>query len=75
MAAFVAVGGNSDRTGYVLASKLISILRDEFDMTINIEVFFDFYFLKISKLLEKADINGSGQIEYKEFRELLTSRI
>ena len=36
--AFIAMGGNSDKSGNIDAKKLISIIRDEFCMTIDIEV-------------------------------------
>lgn len=36
--AFVALGGQSDKTGYVDADKLIQIVKHEFGMTIDIEV-------------------------------------
>lgn len=36
--AYVAMGGNPDKTGFVDASKLIAIIKDEFKMTIDIEV-------------------------------------
>ena len=32
------MGGNPDKSGYVDASKLIMIIKDEFKMTIDIEV-------------------------------------
>jgi len=32
------MGGNSDKTGNVDASRLIAIIKDEFKMTIDIEV-------------------------------------
>ncbi len=33
------MGGNPDKSGSVDASKLIAIIKDEFKMTIDIEVF------------------------------------
>jgi len=33
------MGGNPDKSGYVNASELIKIIKDEFKMTIDIEVF------------------------------------
>lgn len=36
--AFVAMGGKPDKDGEVDASKLIKIIKDEFKMTIDIEV-------------------------------------
>ena len=37
--AFVAMGGNSDKSGTVDANKLIQIIKTDFKMTIDIEVF------------------------------------
>ena len=36
--AFVAMGGNSDKSGTVDATELIKTIKDEFKMTIDIEV-------------------------------------
>jgi hypothetical protein len=38
------MGGNPDKSGYVDASKLIKIIKDEFKMTIDIEVEINFIF-------------------------------
>ena len=35
--AFVSLGGQNDLTGYIDSSKLINIIRNEFQMTIDIE--------------------------------------
>ena len=50
--AFVAMGGQSDGDGYIDADKLIRIIKEEFEMTIDIE-----------KLIKDIDEDGSGQIE------------
>ena len=54
------MGGEEDGGGSIDASKLIAVIKDDFEMTIDIEA-----------LLESIDENGSGQIEYNEFRNLL----
>ena len=60
--AFVAMGGEPDGEGSIDADKLIRIIRDEFEMTID-----------IVKLINDIDEDGSGEIEYDEFRNLLSS--
>ena len=54
--AFVAMGGKADKSGEVDASRLIDIIKTDFEMTINIE-----------KLIGEIDEDGSGKIEYAEF--------
>ena len=39
--AFVACGGNADRTGIVLREKLVKIIRDDFGLIIDIEKLVD----------------------------------
>ncbi|CAI2382645.1 unnamed protein product [Moneuplotes crassus] len=60
--AFVALGGCPDKSGEIDAKKLIQIIKYDFEMTIDIE-----------KLIEDVDDDNSGQIEYDEFRNLLSS--
>ena len=60
--AFVAMGGEDDGGGCVDAQKLIYTIKTEFDMTIDIE-----------KLIEEIDEDGSGEIEFDEFKALLQS--
>ncbi len=59
--AFVAMGGQEDGDGCVDANRLISTIKDEFEMTIDIE-----------KLIEEIDEDGSGEIEFDEFTALLS---
>ena len=59
---FVSMGGKSDRSGVVDANKLIEIIKNQFEMTIDIE-----------KLISEIDEDGSGEIEYEEFKSLLQS--
>ena len=58
--AFVAMGGQPDGEGCVDASQLIRTIKEEFQMTIDIE-----------KLIEEIDEDGSGEIEFDEFKALL----
>ena len=58
--AFVAMGGEPDGDGCIDAKKLIATIKDEFQMTIDIE-----------KLIEEIDEDGSGEIEFDEFKALL----
>ena len=58
--AFVAMGGEADGDGCVDAKKLIQTIKNEFEMTIDIE-----------KLIEEIDEDGSGEIEFDEFKALL----
>ena len=60
--AYVAMGGEADGGGCVDASKLIQTIKEEFQMTIDIE-----------KLIEEIDEDGSGEIEFDEFKALLQS--
>ena len=54
--AYVAMGGDDDGGGCVNADKLIDTIKNEFEMTIDIE-----------KLIEEIDEDGSGEIEFDEF--------
>lgn len=60
--AFVSMGGQPDGEGFIDAEKLIRIIKHDFEMTIDIE-----------KLIQDIDEDGSGEIEYDEFRNLLSS--
>lgn len=54
------MGGQPDKEGSIDASKLIKTIKKDFEMTIDIE-----------NLILKIDEDGSGQIEFGEFCELL----
>lgn len=58
----MALGGEANKEGSIDASRLIEIIKHEFEMTIDIE-----------KLINDIDEDGSGQIEYDEFMSLLSS--
>ena len=61
--AYVAMGGDEDGGGCVDAEMLIKTIRDEFEMTIDIEA-----------LIAEVDEDGSGEIEFDEFKELLAGQ-
>ena len=58
--AYVAMGGDADGGGCVDADMLIRTIKEEFEMTIDIEA-----------LIAEVDEDGSGEIEFDEFKELL----
>ena len=58
--AYVAMGGDEDGGGCVHREKLIETIKKEFEMTIDIEA-----------LINEVDEDGSGEIEFDEFKELL----
>ena len=60
LCAFVAMGGQPDGEGCVDAMKLIRTIKEEFQMTIDIE-----------GLIDEIDEDGSGEIEFDEFKALL----
>ena len=62
MDAYVSMGGDADGGGCVDAAKLIATIKNDFQMTIDIE-----------KLIEEIDEDGSGEIEFDEFKALLCS--
>mmetsp|Transcript_14084 Transcript_14084/g.20602 ORF Transcript_14084/g.20602 Transcript_14084/m.20602 type:complete len:148 (+) Transcript_14084:13-456(+) len=59
--AFVAMGGNADKSGSIDTEKLINVIRNQFEMTIDIE-----------RLIEEIDEDNSHSIEYDEFKQLLS---
>ena len=59
--AFVACGGNADKSGHVKKDTLIKIVKQDFGLTIDIE-----------ELIAKIDIDHSGEIEFEEFKDLLS---
>ncbi|RLN94124.1 hypothetical protein BBJ28_00022443 [Nothophytophthora sp. Chile5] len=59
--AFVACGGKSDKSGFVRKETLVKIIKGDFGLTINIE-----------EMINKLDVDGSGEIEFDEFKAILT---
>lgn len=62
MEAFMAMGGGEGGDGFVDSQILVQILKNDFEMTLDIE-----------KMIRDLDKNGSGKIDYDEFRYLLSS--
>lgn len=60
LAAFVAMGGNHDKTGSIDSELLRKVLKDDFCLSI-----------KIDELIEELDTNQDGQISFGEFEALL----
>ena len=60
--AYIAMGGEEDGDGCIDAEKLIQVIKEEFEMTIDIEA-----------LIAEVDEDGSGEIEFDEFKALLQS--
>lgn len=63
MDAFVACGGNADKSGCVSRETLIRIIKHDFGLTIDIE-----------ELIDTLDTDGSGEVSYDEFKELLSKQ-
>ncbi len=38
---FVALGGNADKTGFVSKQKILDIIKEEFELTYDMEVFLE----------------------------------
>ena len=57
--AFIALGGNADKTGEVSTDKLRAICKD-FGLTIDIE-----------RLIRETDTDRSGFIDYEEFKVMM----
>ncbi|KAF1778698.1 EF-Hand 1, calcium-binding site [Phytophthora cactorum] len=59
--AFVACGGNPDKTGHVERKMLVQLIKKDFGLPIDID-----------RMLDELDTDGSGEIEYDEFKALLS---
>merc|ERR1711934_834314 len=62
LAAYVACGGNADKTGHVDRDVISRIIKVDFGLEID-----------INKMMDAVDEDGSGEMEFDEF-ELLLSR-
>lgn len=60
--AFIAMGGNFDRSGHVSIQKLKNVVSD-FNLTINID-----------KLIDEHDIDHSGFVDFDEFAAMLAKK-
>ncbi|KAG5185627.1 EF hand-containing protein [Tribonema minus] len=59
--AFVACGGLANKSGHVKRDTLVKIIKQDFGLTIDIE-----------DLINRIDVDGSGEIEFEEFKTLLS---
>lgn len=59
--AYVACGGMPDKSGFVKRETLVKIIKHDFGLPIDIE-----------ELINKIDADGSGEIEFDEFKDLLS---
>merc|ERR1712070_1236496 len=57
--AFVALGAERDRSGFIDTKKLITTVREDFSMTIKIE-----------RVVEELDKDKDGKLNYAEFSSL-----
>ena len=58
--AFIALGGNEDKTGTISTEKLTAVCT-EFGLTID-----------INALIKEFDADGSGEVDYDEFKDMNT---
>ena len=59
--AFTACGGNPDKSGCVKRETLVKIIKKDFGLAIDVE-----------ELIDKIDTDHSGEIEFDEFKVLLS---
>ena len=59
--AFVACGGQRDKTGFVKREDLTKIVRDDFGLEYDMD-----------RLIDTVDKDGSGEIDFEEFAALLS---
>ena len=60
VAAYVACGGNADKTGFVNRDVISRIIKVDFGLEID-----------INKMMDAVDEDGSGEMEFDEFELLL----
>merc|ERR1711934_314636 len=63
LAAYVACGGNADKTGHVDRDVISKIIKVDFGLDIDIE-----------KMMDAVDHDGSGEMEFEEFKLLLSGK-
>jgi calmodulin len=61
--AYVACGGEQDGEGHVERDVLVKLIKQDFELAINIE-----------EMIAQVDEDGSGEIEFGEFCELLAEK-
>ena len=63
VAAYVACGGNADKTGFVSRDVISKIIKVDFGLEID-----------INKMMDAVDEDGSGEMEFEEFQFLLSGK-
>jgi len=63
LAAYVACGGNPDKTGHVDREVISRIIKIDFGLDIDID-----------KMMDTVDADGSGEMEFDEFEQLLSGK-
>jgi len=79
---FVAMGGNADQTGYVLKDRIISVIRDDFELDFDIEDFLEkagvtqdkLDFEAFCLLFESEDSKKDGLSRAQSFMSMLSTR-
>ena len=61
--AYVACGGDPSGDGHVERDVLVKLIKEDFSLAINIE-----------EMIAQVDEDGSGEIEFGEFCELLAQK-
>ena len=61
--AYTAIGGPADKSGHIDGQVLVRIIKEEFDLPIDIE-----------ELIRSVDDSGNGEIEYEEFEKMLKDK-
>lgn len=62
--AYTAIGGPADKSGHIDGQVLVRIIKEEFELPIDIE-----------ELIRSVDDSGNGEIEYDEFEKMLKDKI
>lgn len=58
----MACGGNADKTGSADVQKIVKIVKKDFGLGVDIEA-----------IIESLDVQGSGQLGFAQFQEMLTA--
>mmetsp|Transcript_46954 Transcript_46954/g.69501 ORF Transcript_46954/g.69501 Transcript_46954/m.69501 type:complete len:154 (+) Transcript_46954:95-556(+) len=63
LSAYIACGGNADKSGHVDRRVISDIIRGDFGLEIDIEA-----------MMDAVDLDGSGEMEFDEFEMLLSGK-
>ena len=63
MSAYIACGGNKDKTGHVDRAVISKIIKTDFGLDIDID-----------KMMDAVDLDQSGEMEFDEFQLLLSGK-